>query len=137
MNRWPQFPSRIVVMAGAVGAVASAFIASTNAAKLSQSYWPATRGHVAEEIQRANDKTLKVIDRIESRQINTQLYIANMQRKNLENEIASKEALLKQSPQMQWEAKAIVEEQIRNLNRELELTKKTAEGLARESVSRP
>lgn len=132
MNRW----RKIAAIGGAVGAVVSAMAAGANATKMAEPYWVATRGFVSDEMKLINDRTLRVIDRLETRQINTQLYIASTQRKLIENEIASKEALLKQNPTMQWEARSIIEEQIRNLNRDLELAKQTADGLSKEILTR-
>ncbi len=127
---------KTAVVAGAVGTVISAVVAGANASRLAEPYWIAPRGFVADEVRTTTDKTNQLISKLESRQIQTQLYIARSQRQQIENEIASKQVLARQNEGMPREVSAAIQEQIRTLYRDLEVTRAAIENLSREAATR-
>jgi len=119
-----QFTKRFGVLATAVAMVGGA-LGIANQADIAEPHWIATRSFVRDMVAQANSK-------IESRQLQTQIYLARSERSRLENELANKQVLLTQNPTMPQEVRRAIEDQIRTLNRDLEAAKSALEDLRRE-----
>lgn len=122
---WTQ---RLGITATGIAIIGGSF-SIANQTELAEPRWPATRGFVRELMAQANNK-------LESRQIQTQIYLATSERSRLENELANKKVLLDQNPSMPQGVRDSINEQIRQLMRDLETTKQSLDDLRRDQSGR-
>jgi pyocin large subunit-like protein len=101
---------RIAVLATSFTATLGAVVAMANALNVAEPYWIATRGFVKDQIQRTGDQMASV----HGRQIDTQIRIDRNERARVLDKIADRELLLQQNPDMPAQARAAIDEQIRN-----------------------
>jgi len=106
----------------------AALLGVANQINAGEPYWIASRDFVRSSIAQATTQ-------LESRQIQTQIYLANSERSRIENEIANKQVLLDQNKEMPQAVRELIQEQIRALMRALEASKATLEDLKREAAA--
>ena len=122
---WTQ---KLGVVATGIAVIGGSF-GVANQAELAEPHWVATRSYVRELMAQANGK-------LEARQIQTQIYLANSERSRLENELANKKVLLDQNTTMPQGIRDSINEQIRQLLRDLENTKQSLDDLRRDQTGR-
>jgi hypothetical protein len=121
-------PQKIGLTAAGITIIASS-IGVLNQLAIAEPYWPATRSFVEEKIIKATSK-------LETRQIATQIYLANSEYARIQNELANKQVLLEQNPTMPQGVRDSIQEQIRALQRTLEATRNQLDDLRREQSGR-
>lgn len=126
MTNWLVKRMGIVTALIAAGGAVMGF---ANQAEVQEPHWLATRSYVRDTITSSTAK-------IESRQLQIQLYLARTERSRIENELANKQVLLTQNPNMPAEVRRAIEEQIRALTRDLEAAKSSYDDLRREQAGR-
>ena len=106
---------KLGVLAVILGIIVSA-LTIMNQADIAEPHWLATRSFVRVQVQQAATP-------IERGQIQTQLFLAKSERKRIENELANKQVIVSQNPDMPQYARDIIAEQTRSLTIDLENTK--------------
>lgn len=104
-------------------------LAIANQIDAGEPYWLAHRGFVRYIVSQATTK-------IEARQIQTQIQLAEQNLATIENEIANKQVLLEQNKDAAEDLKNVIREQLRTLTRNLQFTKNTLDDLRREQSGR-
>jgi hypothetical protein len=122
------FTQKLGTVATGIAIIGGSF-GVANQAELAEPHWVATRSYVRELLAQANGK-------LESRQIQTQIYLANSERSRIENELANKKVLLEQNQTMPQGVRDAINEQIRQLLRDLENTKQSLDDLRRDQNGR-
>ncbi|HEY6021660.1 MAG TPA: hypothetical protein VIY48_17860 [Candidatus Paceibacterota bacterium] len=130
-NWWNSRKGKLGMIATIIAVVAGS-LTIANQAQIAEPHWLATRSFVRDYLTTAQQGLTAQQNRVESRQITTQMYIAKSDRNRIENEIANKQVLLTQNPNMPDPVKYAIQEQIRSLNVDLESAKSTYEDLKNE-----